>query len=111
MSTNPVTGPDDEGDIMEFTLTDIRKSKIITVSAKIAQPEYLALERLSQACRASKSMIIREALRVYVMSLVERSPALSSVVGGELISELYGEDGTASLLERCLSRSALNGRP
>ncbi len=101
MAQDDTEAPAEE--LVEIALTEIRRSKIITVSAKIAQPEFLALERLSSACRASKSTIIREALRSYFLALAERSPALAELLGQPVLKDLGSEDGSAAILGRCLS--------
>ena len=88
--------------LVELALTEIKKSKIITVSAKIAQAEFLALERLSEECRASKSAILREALRSYILMVAAESPRLAEALGESLIREVRGEDGSPSALRRCL---------
>ncbi|MGC9210498.1 MAG: hypothetical protein ACP5FT_04470 [Acidilobus sp.] len=102
MSTKALSEATEYDGLVEFTLTEIRRSKIITVSAKIAQPEFLALERLSQACHVSKSTIIREALKRYLAELLGKNPDLFAVISPEVVAELNSEDGSTAALEKCL---------
>jgi len=110
MSTKALSEATEYDGLVEFTLTEIKRSKIITVSAKIAQPEFLALERLSQACHVSKSTIIREALKRYLADLLVKNSNLSSVISPEAVAELNNEDGSAAAVEKCLkSLSSIRG--
>lgn len=97
--------------LVELALSDIKKSKIITVSAKIAQPEYLALERLSEECRVSKSAILREALRSYIVTVVAENPKLAEALGESLLREFNGEDGSLARLRHCLDEAKGRERP
>jgi len=99
--------------INELMTIDLKGSKIVTVSAKISPLEFLALERLSSLCRLSKSSIIREALRGYLLSVIAKDPSIANLLGSELLTNLQRTDGAPSVLAKCLESLAgsANGRP
>ena len=99
--------------INELMTIDLKGSKIITISAKISPPEFLVLDRLSSLCRLSKSSIIREALRGYLLSVIAKDPSIANLLGSELLIDLQRTGGAPSALAKCLGSLAgsANGRP
>jgi len=92
--------------INELMTIDLKGSKIITISAKISPPEFLILDRLSSLCRLSKSSIIREALRGYLLSVIAKDPSIANLLGSELLTDLQKTDGAPSVLTKCLESLA-----
>ncbi len=59
---------------------DIGRSRIVTISAKITQPELVALDLIAKKCNASRSSIVRAAIIAFVRSFCDGP-------GGNVLSE------------------------